>query len=223
LYISRPLLFLGLGFSFLPVTLQVSGVHWLALEISPVEGIVPTPTDNVWPELVVVIALAELQFGVAYALVFGATTVALARYESGSGASVVDSYKELVRRLPQLAPPRLLAVAAVAGLALTVIGIPIALWLAVRWTFLEPAALLGGKPGRAAFRASAETVARDWWWTAGASIALVAIGVAAAPALGIVLILAWTSLSLAAINLVISLVYMALVPYVAIALAMVYF
>src|SRR5690606_7018434 len=102
LYMSRPLLFLGLGLAFLPVTLLVSGVHWLVLEISPVEGIVPIPTDNVWQELVVVIALAELQFGVAYALVFGATTVALARYESGSSVGVLDSYKELVRRLPQL-------------------------------------------------------------------------------------------------------------------------
>jgi hypothetical protein len=222
-YRRRARLFLGSGLAFIPAAALVAGVHWLVLNVSPVDAVVPVSTSNVGQEVVLVFALAELEFGLAYAIVLAATTAALASYEAGSPIGVRGAFKRVWSRLPHLALPRLAAVLIVGALAFTVIGIPLALRQAVRWTFLEQAVLLEGKSGVKSFGESSSAVKADWWWSVGASVALGALGLVAAPALGIILILAYTQLPLLYVNLISSAVYVALAPYVAIALALVYF
>jgi hypothetical protein len=222
-YRRRARLFLGIGLVFIPAAVVVAAAHWLVLNLSPVDAVVSIPTSNVGQEVILVLALAELEFGLAYAVVLAAATAALANYEAGAPTSVQASFSQVWRRLPHLALPRLAAVLVVGALAFTVIGIPFALRQAVRWTFLEQAVLLDGRTGQDSFSASSTAVASDWWWSGAATITLGVVGLAAAPALGVVLILAYKSLPLFYVNIVSSAVYVALVPYVAIALAMVYF
>jgi ABC-type nitrate/sulfonate/bicarbonate transport system permease component len=70
---------------------------------------------------------------------------------------------------------------------------------------------------------SSEAAGKGFWWTAGATIALAAIGLFLAPAIGIILILAAQSIPLADVNLITSVIHVALVPFVAIAFALIYF
>jgi hypothetical protein len=130
---------------------------------------------------------------------------------------------KVVTRLPHVAMPRLLAVAGVALLSVTIIGIPLAIRQAVRWTFVEQAVLLDGEPGWRALQRSSAAVTADWWWCVGASVSLGLVGLGAAPALGIVLLLGARELPLIWVNVISSAVYVALAPYVAICLALVYF
>lgn len=222
-YRRRARLFFGIGLVFVPVALLLSVGQWLFLRLSPIEPLVPVPTNNIGQQMVVLFALAELELGPAYALVVAATTAGLASYEAGAPLSVRESFRRVLRCLHLLVPVRLAAIVVIGGLAFTVVGIPVALRQAVRWTFLEQVVLLDGVSGLAAFRASSAAVAADWWWSAAATLALGGLGLVAAPAWGVVLILAFTSLPLFWVNLVTSVVYVALVPYVAICLAMVYF
>jgi hypothetical protein len=222
-YRSNWRLFLGIGLIFIPAVPTVALVHWLVLNLSPVEPIVPIPAGNIGQELVLHFALSELEFGPAYAAVLILSTLALARIDAGKPVSVRAVLLDLPRALATALLPRLVAVGVVAALAFTIIGIPLALRYAVRWTFIEQAVLLDGRRGSGAFRQSEAAAANDSWWTAASVLSLGALGLVAAPAFGILLLLFFTSVPLLAINVLTSVVYVALAPYVAIALALVYF
>jgi hypothetical protein len=156
-------------------------------------------------------------------VVVAGTTAALAAIELEGLTGVRQAFATVIRRFAALFFSRLVALLVVMGLAITVIGLPLALRQAVRWAFLEQAVLLDGKEARPAFAESAAAAGADWWWSAGAIVALGLVGLAVAPALGIFLVIFSRSTPVAYVNLIASAVYVALVPYVAIALALVYF
>jgi hypothetical protein len=217
-------LFLTIGLIFVPVGLIVSGIHWLLLGVSPVESIVRVPgASNIAQEVALAFALSELQFGIAYAIVIAATTATLARIERRQPVSVLLAFQDFWRRLPQLALPRLLAIVIISALSLTVIALPLAFRQAVRWMFLEQAVFLDGANWKQAPGVSSATVTMDWWWSAAAAASLALFGLVFAPAVGIVVLLFATSVPLLYVNVLSSAIYVALVPYIAIALTLIYF
>jgi hypothetical protein len=70
---------------------------------------------------------------------------------------------------------------------------------------------------------SSSLVGRHWWWCAGSILTLGLLALAAAPGLGVIILLAAKSVPLTYVNIASALVYVCLVPYVAIALALTYF
>ncbi len=217
-------LFLGVGLVFIPIALLVSIVHWVVLSVSPIDSLVPIPAaKNIAQDLVWAFALSELQFGITYAIVVAATTAAIAGVESGRPVDVRGSYRALLGKSTELIVPRLLAIAAIVALGLTIVGLPLALRWGVRWTFIEQSVLLDGESGRRAPEASSRAVAADWWWCAAATISLAIIGLFAAPAIAIIVLLFARSVPLSYVDFLSSFIYVALVPYIAIALALVYF
>ena len=224
IYRRRARLFLALGLVFVPAGFAVSGIHWLALRVSPVDSLVRVPgSDNIVQELVLAFALSELQFGLAYAVVVAATTAALARMDRGDLVDVRLAFGDLWHRLPHLAIPRLLAIIVVSVLGLTILALPLAFRQAVRWMFLEQAVFLDGANWKQAPGVSSATVARDWWWSAAATASLMLFGIVFAPAIGIAVLLLAKSVPLLYVNILSSALYVALVPYIAIALSLVYF
>jgi hypothetical protein len=223
IYLRSPWLFLSIGLVFIPVGMLASLAHGFTLRISPVEPVVPFPEANIAQEVVLILAVGQLHFGLAYALVIAGTTAALAAMEIDRLTSVRQAFATVMRRFGALFLSRFVAFLVVMGLAITVIGLPLALRQAVRWAFLEQAVLLDGKEARPAFAESASAAGADWWWSAGAIVALGLVGLAVAPALGIFLVIFLRSTPVAYVNLIASAIYVAIVPYVAIALALVYF
>jgi hypothetical protein len=223
IYTVNARLFIGIGLVFLPVALSVSMIHWLLLNVSPIDPIVNLPRADIGPNLVIAFALRELQFGVASATVLIACTCALRAIDADEPTGVRLAYREAWHRLKDVLPPRIVAYAVVAGFSLTVVGIPFAIRQAVRWTFIEQSILLDGARVRNALSVSAATASKGFWWTAGAVTALTAIGLFLAPLIGILLILLAQSIPLADINLLTSVLHVALVPFVAIAFALMYF
>jgi hypothetical protein len=106
-------------------------------------------------------------------------------------------------------------------IALTIIGIPIAIWKYVAWQFVQQEILFADKPIREAFRGSSGIVRGHWWRTVRVAGFLWLISVATGPVLGFALI--FTALPLVWINVVGSLVFALLVPYVAIGRTLLYF
>jgi hypothetical protein len=223
IYAANPQLFVGIGLVFLPATVVVSILHWLVFEVSPIEPIVPLPRGDFAQELVLAFALSELHFGIAYAVVLTACLAALAAIDGGRPTSVMRAYSDVWHFLPRLLPPRLFAIVVVFGLAFTIIGIPFAIRKAVHWSFIEQAVLLDGEQGRGALEASREAAGEDWWWTAGSVASLVLIGLFTAPFVGMLLLLLARSIPLANVNLIATVVHLALVPFISIALALIYF
>jgi hypothetical protein len=108
---------------------------------------------------------------------------------------------------------QLLATLGVLLLALTVIGIPFAIWKLVSWSFVQQEVMFTDKSFRESFRASSELVRGRWFRTARVVLVFYVISVAAGPMLTFALI--FTALPLIWINVIGSLVFALLIPFVA--------
>jgi hypothetical protein len=108
---------------------------------------------------------------------------------------------------------QLLATLGVLLLALSVIGLPFALWKLVGWSFVQQEVMFTDKSFRESFRASSELVRGRWFRTARVVLVFYVISVAAGPMLTFALI--FTSLPLIWINVIGSLVFALLIPFVA--------
>ena len=101
------------------------------------------------------------------------------------------------------------------------IGIPVAVYKFVCWQFVQQEILIGEKGIRDAFRASSERVRGRWWHTVRALGFFWLLSIAAGPVLGFTLI--FTNFSLLWINVIGSVVFALLVPYVALGRTLLYF
>ena len=99
-------------------------------------------------------------------------------------------------------------------IALTVIGIPFAIWKYVQWQFVQQEIMFKDTGIRAAFHGSTRLVRGHWWRTLRVAALLWLISVATGPILGFALI--FTPAPLVWANIVGTLVFALLVPYVAI-------
>jgi hypothetical protein len=116
---------------------------------------------------------------------------------------------------------QLLATLGVLLLALTVIGIPFAVWKLVGWSFVQQEVIFTDKSFRQSFRASSELVRGRWFRTARVIVIFYVIGVAAGPIFTFALI--FTALPLIWINMIGSLVFALLIPFVAMGETFLYF
>ena len=116
---------------------------------------------------------------------------------------------------------QLLVTLATLLLAVTIIGLPIAIWKYVEWQFVQQQVLFEDRGVRDALRGSTRLVRGRWWYTLRVAGFLWLISVIAGPALGVALV--FTTLPLWTINLFGSLVFALLIPYVAVARTLLYF
>ncbi len=65
---------------------------------------------------------------------------------------------------------QLLAGLAVFGMAITIIGIPFAIYFGIRWIFIWQAVMVEGVGARDALSRSSEAVKGDWWRVLGIAI-----------------------------------------------------
>ena len=220
-YRRKALVFLSIGLAVLPLGLLAPEVTW------PQDWTLPfslyRPLDAEVRHVARALLQVELRFGLAYLVLLWASTAVVSRLERDQSGGAAEALSDMVRRLPQLLLARALAVTGIVVLTLTVVGVPAAVWLAVRWAFVEQAVLLDGRSALRGLRISEVLVSRDWWWSAAAVLGLGFVGLVAASAVGLTAILFLKSMPLAYINLATSIVFVAIVPVVAIAMSLVYF
>ena len=106
-------------------------------------------------------------------------------------------------------------------LAISIIGLPWALWKLVGWRFVQQEILFTDKSIRGAFRGSTELVRGRWWHTARTALFLTLVTAVTGPALTIALF--FTSLPLIWINVIGAVIFSLLIPYVAVANTLLYF
>lgn len=140
--------------------------------------------------------------------------------ESGE-MSFLDSWRGTLRRFWRVAAGSLLPPLAALGLFITVIGIPVAVYKIVCWQFVQQEILVEDKDIRDAFRSSSGRVRGRWWHAVRTLGFFWLLSIAAGPVLGFTLI--FTNLSLLWINVIGSVVFALLVPYVALGRTLLYF
>ena len=114
------------------------------------------------------------------------------------------------------------AVLAVVLASITVVGVPLAIWLFVRWQFMPQAIVLEGLSGRAALARSGHLTGRRWWHTAVVTGVTVGIVNGFGIVVGLVLLVVFTGLPLWALSAIVALCNILVTPFGALVMTYLY-
>ena len=205
MYISRFRLFLGIGLLVLPISLVITLIQGVVLHASSVVGV---ENEGGAAGFLVMLGVA---IGTAFTLlglglVQAATARALIEIDNDRPIGPVHAYGMVVGTVRPLLGALVAGVVAVSILLSSVFLIPIAIWLAVRWSLLVPAVELENRRALGALGRSNQLVSRGWLKVGSLTVAAAAVVLAAGPLIGTLLIV-FTSVPLSLLNLIAGLVY----------------
>ncbi len=221
MYRQRPGLFLGIGLVMLPISIVVAVLQALILGASGFAGIDADGEGATVLVLLVVALLTTLTLA-GVGLVQAAAARALVEVDQGRPVGPVDAYRLALDSVRPLLGALVIAVIVVSLLTTSVILIPVAVWLAVRWALIAPIVELETHSALGALRRSGKLVRLNWLKVATLAIVGGALALAVGPVLGVLLILLLDA-PLALANVVAGIVYAVAIPFVALATVYVYF
>lgn len=198
----------------------VGAVRGLAALLAGQRG-VDSATGRAGAHLALADTIESLGLPIAEALVAAVVIFAVRLLVETGGMGFLDSWRGMLHRFWRVVAGSLLPPLAALGLFITIIGIPVAIYKIVCWQFVQQEVLIADKGIRDAFRGSSNRVRGRWWHAVRALGFFWLLSIAAGPVLGFTLI--FTNLSLLWINVIGSVVFALLVPYVALGRTLLYF
>jgi hypothetical protein len=166
LYRDNLRLFVGIGLIALPIGIVFNTVQAFLIERQPLEFVVQWLNDTAGARLTAVTAVGGVQQLAMLLLIAPAVVQAVTDLHRGRAPDIVNSYARSWSRVPAIAGGFLIMLV-LAGLPLLfVIGLPITIWLVVRWHFFLQV-LVFDRDTRSpeALRRSARLVEGRWWRT----------------------------------------------------------
>jgi hypothetical protein len=133
-----------------------------------------------------------------------------------------SAWRAVGDRLQALGTAVLLAAFIIFVLNFFVIGVPIAVWLFVRWQFTAQVTMLEGLGGFGALRRSAALVRGRWWHTALITLAVIVTIVGFGIVVGLLVLVLFTGLPLWALSAVIALCNLVAMPFGALVMTYLY-
>ena len=221
MYVTRAPLFLGIGLVLIPLSFVIAIVQSLLLGGFGLLG-VDTTGETAGALVLVVVAIGTTLTLLGLAFVQAATACALLRIDEQQPIGPVDAYRMAFARRRPLLGGLGIAVGVWTALSATGVGIPVAIWLGVRWSLLAQGVEVEKLSGRDSLRRSAELVRGRWLRVASLVGAGAVLALLAGPLLGALLIIL-TSAPLALLNIVAGVVYALTLPLVALTSSYVYF
>jgi hypothetical protein len=198
----------------------VGTVRGLAALIAGQRG-VDSATGRAGAHLALADTIESLGQPIAGAIVAAVVIFAVRLLAETGNMGFLDSWRGMLRRFWRVVAGSLLPYVAALALFITVIGIPFAIYKFVCWQFVQQEILIEDKGIREAFRASSNRVRGRWWHAVRALGFFWLLSIAAGPVLGFTLI--FTNFSLLWINVIGSVVFALLAPYVALGRTLLYF
>ena len=222
MYFRRLRLFLGIGLLFFPLGALITGVQYLTFRAGGLNGLVDSAgrTNAVVDFLVYALGVLFTVFGLA--VVQSATSLGMVELDAGRHVTALGAYRLALPSMRTILGAVLFAAVAIALLSLTSIGIVLAAWLIIRWSFLAQVVVLEGASWHAALGRSARLVHGNWWRAASLQLFVTVIALLLGPLCGTLLLFV-THASFDFVNLVSSVVYAVVLPYAAIATTYLYF
>jgi hypothetical protein len=221
MYASRPLLFLGIGLLAIPISVVVALLQSLLLSATSIVGISPDAEGGGF-RVAVALGIGTLFTLLTLGLVQAASARAIAELDAGRDVDVVRSYRLVRDSIRPLLGALTIVVVVVGVLSVSIILLPIAVWLVVRWALVVPTVELEDCRALGALRRSGELVRRQWLKVGTLVAAAALIAVAAGPLLGALLIL-FAGAPFGLVNVVAGLVYAVAMPFVGVATTYVYY
>jgi len=220
MYVTHARLFLGIGLLLIPLGAVISAVQTLVLGGFGLLG-VETSGEPAGALLLLVVALGATAALLGVAFVQAATARALVELDEGRTIGPLTAYRLAFDDAQTLVPTLALAVLVVVLLGTTGVLLPVAVWLAVRWSLLAQVVELERRRPLAALRRSGELV-RGRWLRVLSLAAAAAVTLVAGSLVGALLILA-TDAPLPLLNIVAGVFYALAIPFVALVASYVYF
>ncbi|MGE0066239.1 MAG: hypothetical protein AB7T48_02700 [Solirubrobacterales bacterium] len=198
----------------------VGGVNLLASQLGGGGGI-----DSAAGRSGFNLALADLVETVvrpaAQAVVAAVVIVLVRELAAGKQPGFVESWRAMGARFWRVVGAQLLATLGIIALAITIVGLPFAIYKLVGWRFVQQEVLFENKPFREAFRSSSDLVRGRWWHSVRLVLFLALFSVVVGPVVSFALI--FTTLPLFWVNLLGALVFSLMIPYVALGDTLLYF
>jgi hypothetical protein len=218
---------------------QLYGRHWRLLLTIALAGLVIVAGTNLLAGLLaggsaadsaagrsgVNLALADLVESIArpiaLAVVAAIVIIFMRLLVESRSAGFRACWDGMRERFWRIVAAELLYTLGIALMAITVIGIPFAIWKMVGWSFVGQEVLFTEKSLRESFRGSSELVRGRWWRALRVVVFLVALLFIGGPLLTLGLI--FTPLPFLMINLLGALIFSLLIPYAFITQTLLYF
>jgi hypothetical protein len=222
MYTGRFRVWVTVGVVFIPVLLVASGVQAILFHLTSLENLAESAGESNGA-----VALIAFAVGLAFAVITltfvqAVTACVLVSIDEERGPSVRRAYGAVLRNWKDLLGALALLVVVIFVLSLFVIGIPIAIWLLIRWAFLAQTLVLENLPPLKALRRSSQLVRGRWWKVATVVTFTTGLALLLGPLVGIGLLFATTA-TFDAVNAVSSIVYTITIPFAAIATTYLYF
>ncbi len=221
MYTSRPLLFLGIGLLAVPISFIIAGIQWVLFSAGSILGIDPYGEGGGF-RVGLGVAIGTVLTLLTLAFVQAASTRAIVEIDAGRDVGPTRAYRMSLDSVRPLIGALAIAVTVVTLLTLSLFLVPIAVWLAVRWALIVPAAELEQRSAIGALRRSGELVRRQWLKVGTIVVVASVLAIVAGPLLGALLILFFDA-PFEVVNIVAAFVYAVAMPFVGVATAYVYF
>jgi hypothetical protein len=216
MYAEHWSLFVGIALVFIPIMLVVAGLQALLLAAANPGG------EEGGALALLALALGALLTLAGLGLVQTATARALVEVDAGREVGPVHAYGLALASFPSLLGALAIAVATVSLLTLSVVLLPVAVWLAGLWALVAQVVALEGATPLAALRRSSELVRGRWMRVVSLSVVAAAIALVLGPLIGALLIFV-TSAPFGLLNIVAGVVYAVAIPFIAVTTTYVYF
>ena len=221
-YRGRFRLFAGIGLLFIPVGVVIALLQYLLFRVVAFAPLVHTAGESNVTVAGLAFSMGLLFTVLALSFVQAATAFALTAAEREDDVRAIRAYRAALGRLSALVWAVVRAAVIIALLDLTVIGIPVSIWLVVRWSLVAQVVQLEDEPRKRTLRRSAALVRGHWLRVAVFTLLVTGLGLLSGVVAGGLLLLA-TNASFNIVNIVAALVYAVAMPYVAIATTYLYY
>jgi hypothetical protein len=215
--------FLGIGLGTIPIGIVFNLIQVTLSSLRPFEWIVSWVNDTAQGSLIISMMFGSVQQLAMILIVVPAIIQAMADIDNKRRPGIVSSYLSAIRSFKQMIVALALVVTVSCLLLTTVIGVPIATWLLVRWQFFPQAIILNGAPsGVAALTFSARAVNRHWLRTFINTILFYVLAALPGPLIGMALLYTRQTMTIQTANTISSVVYAVVIPITVVGLTAFY-
>lgn len=165
LYQENWKLFFGIGLVSLPIGIFFNVLQQWLIVRQPLRWLVDWLDNTGGARLTAVMAVGGIQQVAMLLLITPALVYAVHEVVAGRKISFTDAYKGILGRSGGIAIGFIIFLAVIVLLSLTTIGLPIAVWLAVKWHFFVQVMIFDREARPAVAFTESSRVVRGKWWT----------------------------------------------------------
>jgi hypothetical protein len=169
LYVTHWKLFVGIGFIAIPVGITFNVLQAFLMRRGPLEYLIQWLDSTAGARLTAVATVGGMQQLALLLIIAPAVVQATVDIHRGRAATVTRSYRLAASRAVPIGVAAAIVLIIAGVSALILIGLPIAIWLAVRWQFFVQSLVFDrSQTSAGALRESSTLVKNRWWKTLGA-------------------------------------------------------